>query len=151
VLGADEVGERTVVPWVRAGGPVPPWTLTADAPLELVDAVAMGRRALAPGSGTARGRVVIVASSATFRRSALDGLAADLRRDAIGLTVRPVGPSSGPALQLVWDVRRRERGDLGTGVTWEASTLDARERAAREDRLVLLVQLSGNFDRLPET
>lgn len=146
VIGADG---RTVLPWTRKDVEVPPWQLGGVEPVPIEEAVRRGREAVLASSGGNTAHVVLVASSSTFLRSALDGLASDLQRDRIGLTLLPVGPLS-EGLSLVWDVRERG-GHLGTGVTFEASPVDARARAAREGRLVLLVQLSGNFDRVPET
>ena len=88
-------------------------------------------------------------------------LAHELRAQAVSLRVQGV-EEDGATSTMTWSGERSPLlapalaaaplgRDLGTGVPFEPSASAAFARAAREDRLVLLVQLSGRFDAVPET
>lgn len=100
-------------------------------------------------------------ASLDAEREAWSALARDRRAAGVSLQVYGVG-DDGAATSITWAGERSPllapaqaasplEADLGTGVAWAPSAAAAFERAAREGRLVLLVQLSGRFDAVPET
>lgn len=100
-------------------------------------------------------------ASLDVEREAWSALARDLRSTDVSLQVYGVG-DDGAATSITWAGERSPLlapalaaspldADLGTGVAWAPTAAAAFERAAREARLVLLVQLSGRFDAVPET
>lgn len=123
------------------------------------DAVRLVREAAAEGAH----RIVLVVTQDALdaERAAWSALARELRAAGRDLQLYGVG-DDGAASSITWSSERSTlltsaqaasplEADLGTGTAFERSAAAAFERAAREDRLVLLVQLSGRFDAVPET
>jgi hypothetical protein len=130
--------------------------------IEAPDAVEGSRLAREAADQGAR-RIVLILPQAAFEveQGTWRPLVEDLRGVGASLQVYGVG-DDGAASSVTWSGERSPLleqalaakavdADLGTGVAWEPSVAAAFERAAREDRLVLLVQLSGRFDAVPET